>query len=508
MAKLSNMYPTTAPPRGPMATVAPARTHEGGAGYTKSLETELFTLAVTNMVGEDTFYETGKARDTRFVGLVTQAAQGNPDWTARFIGWLRSDANMRTASLIAAAEYAGAGAPNGRRVVDSACQRADEPGEMLAYWRGTHGRKLPFALKRGLADAAVRLYNERSFVKWDSDSAAYRMGDVIDVVHPSPRDDRQSALFRYALDVRHGREAPRGLDGLGGIAEYLAWRKAPTLDMPRLVTWENLSSTRKMDAAAWGAVIPQMGYMALLRNLRNFEAAGVSAEVLAQVAAKLADPAEVAESRQLPFRFWSAWKHSGTLTFGPAIQAGLDHSVANIPAFHGRTLVMVDTSGSMNAPMSAKSKINRVEAAALFGACVIKRSSADSRLVMYATDAADVTPARGTAVLRTTEMIVGKVGAVGHGTNTWPSVAAAIDRFGDFDRIMVFTDMQDHPSGQSFPANTAVYVWDLAGYKTANIELGSGRYLLGGLSDATFKLVPILERGVDAGWDDIFGPAD
>jgi hypothetical protein len=90
------------------------------------------------------------------------------------------------------------------------------------------------------------------------------------------------------------------------------------------------------------------------------------------------------------------------------------------------------------------------------------------------------------------------VGAVGHGTNTWQSMA---DAYKGEDRIVVLTDMQDHPgnSRHALP-DVPIYVWDLAGYASANIEPGRGRYLFGGFSDASFRLIPLLESGSDAGW--------
>src|SRR5690606_37015387 len=110
-------------------------------------------------------------------------------------------------------------------------------------------------------------------------------------------------------------------------------------------------------AEAWEAIIPSMGYMALLRNLRNFEKAGVSAQVLRQVADRIADPEQVAKSRQFPYRFYSAYKATGSLTFAPALEAALEASVANIPTFDGRTLVAIDTSGSMSNPASGRSTV-------------------------------------------------------------------------------------------------------------------------------------------------------
>ncbi|MET9731017.1 TROVE domain-containing protein [Streptomyces sp. NPDC006458] len=75
------------------------------------------------------------------------------------------------------------------------------------------------------------------------------------------------------------------------------------------MTWESLAGwlLGPMDAAAWEAIIRSMGLMALTRNLRNFDEAGVSDEAAEQVAARLADPEEVRRSRQFPYRFLSAY---------------------------------------------------------------------------------------------------------------------------------------------------------------------------------------------------------
>lgn len=161
------------------ATAPSGRTHEGGDGYARDTKSELFLLAVSNMGGEATFYETGHQRDNRFAQLVHTAALADPEWTARLLKWLRGEANMRTASLVGAAEFvlarlvaeSGAGVTN-RAVVDSVLQRADEPGELLAYWTGQNGRRVPKPIKRGIADAVRRLYDERAVLKWDSDAAA------------------------------------------------------------------------------------------------------------------------------------------------------------------------------------------------------------------------------------------------------------------------------------------------------------------------------------------------
>jgi len=505
MSKFARTTRTLAPApvkaKGPLKTKdTTAKTYNGGAGYVKGDKTALFTMGVSSFLGnEGTFYETGSARDARFIDLVHKVTKKDPEWVANFAAWLRSDANTRTAATMAACEYVKAGGPHGRTVIDKVCQRADEPAEVLGYWISRHGRKIPAAVKRGVSDAARRLYNERSALKWDSSLASVRMGDVLALTHPKPVAEWQSNLFTYLGDVRHGRKDPR-VDGLPVIQGVREWREAAAagklnLDLPDGITWEALSSYTAMDAKAWEAMIPKMGYMALLRNLRNFEEAGISAEARKAVIDRISDPDEVAKSRQLPFRFWSAWENSDSVRYGGAIEDALEYSLANVPRFGGRTLVMVDTSGSMQSPMSGKSKISCVKAGSLFGAAVAAASDSGS-LWAFGTSTKKV--ATKPSVIKTVEAIEST--DVGYGTNTWQSVEKAWQTDGPFDRVLVFTDMQSNPSRVSLPADVPIYVWDLRGYRTADIKTGANRHLLAGLSDQSFKMISLLEDLSSANW--------
>jgi hypothetical protein len=162
-------------------------TFEGAPGYARDAESELFLLAVSHL-GENAFYENAGARDARLSGLVGQVAAEDPAWMTGFTRWLRDVAQMRTSAVIVAADglkaMLDAGKPGGRALVSGALQRADEPGEILAYWRSRYGRRLPIALNRGISDAVHRLYTEFSLLKYDSRDAALRFGDVIELVNP------------------------------------------------------------------------------------------------------------------------------------------------------------------------------------------------------------------------------------------------------------------------------------------------------------------------------------
>lgn len=507
------------------------RTYEGGAGYQRDTKSELFLLAVANMVGEHTFYETADTRDDRYEGLVRAATVEDPEWTARMLAWLRGEGNLRSAALVGAAEFVrtrqtlgldqaaqSAGRGLSRTVIDSVLQRADEPGELLAYWTRRYGRAIPKPVKRGIGDAVRRLYTERATLKYDTDSKGFRFGDVLELVHPASARDRpwQGDLFEHVIDRRHGRDnpVPESLTMLreravlmdippGERAKILrSWEaRAPRFLHDAGMTWEALAGWLQgpMDARAWEVIIPTMGYMALLRNLRNFDQAGVSDRVAEMVAAKLANPAEVAGSRQFPFRFLSAFKAAPSLRWAWALEKGLNHSLANVPALTGRTLILVDMSGSMGGSLSARSDLSRAEAAGLFGAALAVRAE-HVDLVQYGTHSAPVPVRGGESVLTLLQRFTGM-----GGTNTWGAVR---ERYAGHDRVVIVTDEQSrdsygrefHPGGMS--RTVPMYIWNLAGYRAGSAPTGGrdNTHVFGGLTDAAFRMIPLLEAGRNATW--------
>jgi hypothetical protein len=535
------------------ASASDARTYNDGAGFTRDAKGELFLLAVTNMVGEDTFYEAKGERDQRFRNLVRQVTREDPNWAARFIPWLRSEANMRTASVVAAVEFsqvhkAVSGADvTARSVVASALQRADEPGEALAYAK-TMGYPLAGGLQRGVADAATRLYNERSLLKYDSNAKGFRFGDVLELTHARPKlverevwdeakkrnvvralpDERQAALFSHAITRRHNRDnvelaeslttlrARKQLDAIPVEQRraLVLLSEAPVILKSAELTWEALSGWLQgpMDAAAWEAIIPSMGYMALLRNLRNFDQARVSDAVAGGVAQKLADPDEVARSRQLPMRFLSAYNAAPSLRWAWPLEQALQASLQNVPSLGGRTLVMADMSTSMNKTFSRDGSLQRWDAAAMFGlALALRCANADlvafSSNQMYYSDQPGVKSkvfplAQGGSLLKSLEKWKNDGYFLGGGTET---AGAIRQHYAGHDRVVVLTDEQADRNqvevSNSAPANVPLYTFNLAGYRVGHSPSGSdNRHTFGGLTDHGFKLLALLESRKSGTW--------
>jgi hypothetical protein len=484
---------------------------------------ELFLLAVTNMVGEDTFYERADQRDARFRDLVHAVTASNPafiagaapeDGRVGLTQYLRDSMRMRSAAVVMAAEYVAAGGQGGRSVVTRALRRADEPAELLGYWFDAYGRNVPMPIKRGIADAVRRLYTERAALRYDGLSRQIRMADVIELTHPAPRDERQSALFKHLLDRRHHDDANADPAVLPVLAAAGTLDALP-LDERREVlrrrdsgaladagwSWERLSGWLPggMDAEAWEAVIPSMGVMALVRNLRNFDQAGISEAAIEAVIAKITDADEAATARLFPYHVWAAYQQAPSDNWKRALGRTLDHTVGNLPALDG-TLVVIDTSSSMWAPMSRRSTMRRVDVAAVMAMATAKRST-NVDVVIYGQTNALMGGLAGTSVLAGVDKVVRSVGSVGHATYGH----TAIDRWYDTKRhrrAVIFTDDQQHDSGRvRLDHVPLVYTFNLAGYRPSALPAGErGRYTLGGFTDATFTAMKVLEDGRRAAW--------
>jgi hypothetical protein len=533
-----NSRPRVTAPTGPIAVSGdqPTINHEGGRAFGRDDKSDLFLLATTSIdLTAKSFYEGADARVKRFVALARAVAASDPDWMYRFVTWLRTKGNMRTAALIAGVEAGYAmtksGIPGGRHLVATALRRADEPGEAIAYAQQTHGRSLPMPIKRGIGDAAQRLYNEWAVLKYDTASHGVRFADVLALTHPKPAASKpwQGELFRYAVDRRYNRGAAEGARGLDVVRRNTILREAwaaGNVDLDNLavrldeagMTWEDTLSalgSKVNKADLWRALIPNLSLMAAMRNLRNLDDAGLSDADVAPVIARLTDPDEVAKSKQLPLRFLSAYRAVGhNLRWAYPLEVALGLSLSNVPALPGRTLILVDTSQSMNSEMSDRSGLKRWDAAVAFGLALASRCE-NVDVVSFA-NAYYTGPGWKTFPTRKGESLLKAIDrwkADGYflnaGTNT---VGALKANYSGHDRVIILTDEQNQRSYRDaytiepgnvtdqMPTNRPLITINLAGYESSHAATDRNRITIGGLTDAMFGLIANTGQARPGAW--------
>lgn len=527
------------------AKVSNMKTHQGGAGFERDPQNELFMLAVSFMGGDTNFYESSDERYERLVALSRQCALDDK-WFIPFVKWVRNVANMRTVAGVMACEgvkgrldfvkefgthedVTSQGTINAE-IIDASIARADEPGEILAYWASKYGKAFPHAIKRGVASGATRVYNERSYLRQGAgNNVQYTFRDVIRLTRPKPKDPFQDVLFSYIVGksdpetdfayipkitarnkIMSVPQEQRAAAFASYSSPHSTWLSDAEMDHMSLPAWYG-----KMDKAAWEAVIPNMGVNALLMNLRNFDKAEVSQSMKDYVAGKITDADQIRKQHVLPMRFLSAFKYASSVFWNWPLEQGIQASLDNVPSLDGRTLVMVDMSGSMTfGTISEKSNLTYADAAMIFGSVLAVKNPGAVDLWQYGDSAERIRVGKGDSVMK----VMYEFRGMG-GTDTARMLDQLYDRH---DRVIIITDEQagftgakqrlfgyygntarDIASvGDNLPKSTTMYTWNLAGYAPAHAASGSGnKHLMGGgFSDAAFATIPLLEKHGKGKW--------
>lgn len=311
----------------------PVRTHGGApASAPPSSMIELRRAVLSCLLWEDQFYESGQSIADRIVALVNgqdRSLVGNLALEAR------SDFNLRHVPLLLLAAMVEHGMKPSRDQINNVIQRPDEMGELLAIlWRNGK-RPVPKQVKLGIGDAFNK-FSPYSLSKYNSARKAIKLKDVLRIVHPTPANPEKSALFKSIID--------------GTLASADTWEVALSSGADKKETFERLIREG------------QLGYLALLRNLRNMEQAGVDRSLVANAIRARQNGAD----RVLPFRFIAA--NRAAPSFAAPLNDALLATMDGIEPIGGSTIVLVDISGSMRTALSARSDMSRMDAAAALGA--------------------------------------------------------------------------------------------------------------------------------------------
>lgn len=447
----------------------------GHAAYSMNDKEKLVTQVLTSFFNERKFYgdNTDEMRET-----ILRVIKKDPAFVAKLAVFARRAFNMRSVSHVLTAYLAHEveGKPYTRKVVKAVSLRGDDITEIMAAYLSMFGKPIPNALKKGVADV-LQTMDEYTLAKYKGTGKAVKMRDLLCLCRPTPATPEQSDMWRRLLNDE--------------------------LETP--YTWETELSVKGNNAKTWAALIDsgKVGYMAILRNLRNILTANPSN--VHKALALIENPEAVKRSKQLPFRYMSAYRevsHMGSWVLG-ALENAADAACENVPKLAGTTVIAVDTSGSMSDRVSANSNVRCVEIAMLLG-LIANRICENSYFYVFNNDIAQRPTSRRTAILEA----AANARANG-GTNMHLPFEKMMKDGVKADRIIILSDNECNSGGDwyskpvqaiadEYRRKTGNDIWvhaiDLKGYGTQQFH-GKKTNIVAGWSEKVFDFIKIAEQG-------------
>lgn len=424
-------------------------THEGAPAKRIDDEARLRRSVMACLLWESEFYEDGRSIADR---IAETAARVSPVVVAALAREARHVMHLRHAPLLLLSVLAERS--SGAVVADAIADvliRADEPGELLAIHAARYDMPIKacmsHAMRKGIARAIAR-FDAYQLAKYDRD-VDVKLRDVLRLVHPRPRDAGHSGLYKAAVE--------RSLDPPD------TWEVALSGGADKKATFERLLGEGRL------------GYMALLRNLRNMAEAGVDATLIRD-----AIIARKGAGNVMPFRYVAAAR--ATPRFEPFIDEALSESMSDLPALSGKTAVLVDVSASMELPLSARSGMTRMDAAAALASVL----HGNLRVFTFSEKVVKVPPRRGMAGIDAV------IRSQPHGRTYLGQAVAKLNAKASHDRLIVITDEQTADVVPSPRAGRA-YMINVA---SAQNGVGYGPWThIDGWSEGVIRYIHAAERG-------------
>ena len=426
------------------------RTHEGAPARNISTELQLRRSVLACLLWESQFYEDGVEIAGRVAELVPKVAA---EKVAALAVEARVKMKLRHAPLLLVREMARHATHRGfvAETLAQVIQRADELAEFVAiYWKD--GRvPLSAQLKKGLAGAFPK-FDAYALAKYDR-GGPIKLRDVLFLAHAKPRDEAQAEVWKRLI--------------AGELTAPDTWEVALSSGADKREAWERLLREQKL------------GALALLRNLRNMREAGVDESYV------LAALGSMSTARVLPFRFLAAARYAPQ--WEEALEGAMLKCVSSQVNPHekltGKTIVLVDVSGSMTAPLSHRSEMQRTDAA--YGLAVFLREIGEKVAVFSFSNSLAEVPARRGFALRDA---IDK--SQPHSATYLGKAVGELNEKHGYDRLIVITDEQAHdtvpvPRGKG-------YVINVASYKNG---VGYGKWThIDGWSESVVEYIRTLEQ--------------
>ena len=252
---------------------------------------------------------------------------------------------------------------------------------------------------RALTGAVARWYNEHRSLDLQLVKYRQRGGwshrDLLRLAKPVPANDERRASFAWAVGKEGGSPFLHAADA----AQSASSTKLVSLIENMRLPWEAVPSDKLNDPDVLRALLPNMGYTALLRNLNRLTIAKVlTGATLLDTINRLTDPEAIQRSKVHPlqvllasttydsgrgFRGGKTWTPISGI--GQALGIAFQRSFANVTPTGKRFMLALDVSGSMTFDTIAGTNLTPRDASAAM-ALVTAATEPDCRVMAFSTN--------------------------------------------------------------------------------------------------------------------------
>lgn len=513
---------------------------EGAPAFSRPLEEDVLAVLMTQTMG-NCFYASKKELAKETVDVLRTMSAKDPSFLAKALVYARNRGLMKMAPTLGLAVLSENKEDKAKEAFRKSFRQVmripDDLREFVDLIRtGNFGKKSLTGLRKTMIQNWLRHMSEFHGVKYGSSaSEGVTVRDILRLAHPLPKSEKTGKGYER---LRNGAQAElfgwlvKGWENVGkdpSPTNPMVWaletlkRSEDEKEIVSLVRkyklpWEVVvPAVKKMTVGIWKALMEGMPYMALLRNLNTLERHEVLKEkaVVKDIAKRLSDPEAVAKSKQLPFRFFNAFKaYTGPQEIRDALSEALEASFANMPEMPGTVCVANDTSGSMSSPASDKGSTTFAEIAGIFAAALFKKCGDDVLILPFDTE---VHPEKARVSKKDTLMsIAEKIQGHGGGTDIGAPIRHLLKKKEKVDVFIGITDSEDwagrgflseweeykakvSPKAKAFLVTIAPYRDGLSPKETKDV------FYTYGWSDSVLKYISLVLAGGNGQVDDVKG---
>lgn len=482
-----------------------AKNRQGNDAYALDKWLRLLTMLNTLKL-ENQFYRSENQTMKELKTLVDECAKEDAYFVAQCIVYSRCvGEGMRSVNHLAASYLAPhcAGQEwakrfyslwNKKTQAGGTLFRPDDMAEIVACFSAMNKTAVTNAMKKGFKEALEKM-DAYSLLKYKSS-----LVDVINLVHPNPNESKAVAEVngeKVAVLSAIMKGLPVSADTWEVAQSDAGQEVAKAVKEGKIDEAKAAEILKEAKAENWDALLTEgkLGVLAAIRNIRNVLKTVSKSDTVDRLCSLLSDGAAIRKGKIMPYQIdlahevtISEFSDTNSRKIAQALLKGYEAAVPNLAEMlPGRTLVMVDFSGSMGTPMTDGSRSGKryrstcMDKAALIAATIAKATGAD--VIRFGSSAEYVNWNPNSDVFSIAKGMRRDMG----GTSLAAAWREAQNSGRKYDRVFILSDNEcnrgnSYSSYMSYVKSCGspyVYSVDLAAYGTTQLAGDKVRYYYG-----------------------------